>query len=411
MTAFLIAAAVLVLAVTGTLLWPLIRRAAETAATESPALKILREQRKDLETERAAGKIEEASYVQTLGEIERRALEESVAPEATVTTKPRLAWAIAVGIALPATAIGLYLIIGNPAGLNPANAVARQEQQVTPQQIDAMVARLAERVQKNPDDIQGMQMLGRSYMVLNRFGEAAKVFALLAEKQPHDAQVFADWADAAASAQDRKLDGDPERLIAKALAIDPKNVKALALSGTIAFDRKDYKRAIKQWQEIATIVPAESEFGQSVQAMITEARKRGGIAGGAPQVASASEAAPASASAPAALALKGQVTLAAALKSQVGKDDSLFIFARPAAGGRPLAGMRFKASELPVNFDFSKAQMMMGSIGPQDKVIIGARISKSGNPLPAAGDLQGFSEQVLGTASKALHIEISEQVK
>jgi cytochrome c-type biogenesis protein CcmH len=410
MSAFLIAAAVLVLIVTGTLLWPLMHRAAaETATTESPALKILREQHKDLEAEHAAGKISEANYAQTVGEIESRALEESIAPEATVTTKPRLAWAIAVGIALPATAIGLYLIIGNPAGLNPANAVAQQEQQVTPQQIDAMVAKLAERVQKNPDDIEGLQMLGRSYMVLNRFGEAAKVFAMLAEKQPQDAQVFADWADAAASAQDRKLAGEPEKLIAKALAIDPKNVKALALSGTIAFDRKDYKHAIAQWQQIATIVPADSEFGQSVQSMIAEARKRGGIASSAPQVASASEAAPASAAAP--LALKGQVTLAAALKSQVGKDDSLFIFARPAAGGRPLAGMRFKASELPVDFDFSKAQMMMGSVGPQDKVIIGARISKSGNPLPAAGDLQGFSEPMLGTASKALHIEISEQVK
>ncbi|MDB5800030.1 MAG: ccmI [Rhodocyclales bacterium] len=403
MIAFLIAAAILALLATATLLWPLMRRTATAdSALESPALKILREQRNDLEAERAAGNISEASYVQTVGEIERRALEESTAPEAFTTTKPRLGWAVAIGVALPAAAIAIYLSIGNLAGLDPAKLVAQQEQQVTPAQIEGMVAKLAARVKANPDDIQGLQMLGRSYMVLNRFDEAVKVFAKLAEKQPQNAQVFADWADAAASAQDRKLAGDPEKLIARALAIDPQNIKALALSGSLAFDHKDYKKAIAQWQLIAANVPAQSEFGQSVRAMIDEARRRGGLL---PAEKTIVEQAAAS------LTLKGRVTIASALKTQVGKDDSLFIFARPAAGGPPVAGIRFKASELPVDFDFSKAQMMMGSVGPQDKVIIGARVSKSGNPIAASGDLQGFSQPVLAANGKPLQIEISEQVK
>ncbi|HSD39224.1 MAG TPA: c-type cytochrome biogenesis protein CcmI [Rhodocyclaceae bacterium] len=412
MTLFLIAAAILVMAATATLLWPLLRRTVAEDAVESPALKILREQRVDLEAERDAGKINEASYVQSLAEIERRALEESLAPERAVTNKPRLAWAIAVGVAMPVTAVAVYLLIGNPAGLDPANAIAQQEHSVTPEQIDAMVTKLAERLKANPDDIQGLEMLGRSYMVLSRFSDAAAVFEQLAKKQPEDAQVFADWADAVAGTQNRQLAGAPEKLIARALELDPHNVKALALSGTLAFDRQNYKQAITQWEQIAALVPAEGEFGQSVRSMIDEARHLAGLPAQQVQIAQAQTQAPAAATPPAAaLQIKGRVTISAALKSQVGANDTLFVFARTGAGGPPVAGMRFKASELPLDFDMSKAQMMMGTVGPQDKVIIGARVSKSGTPGAQSGDLQGFSQPVLASDSKLLQIEISEQVK
>lgn len=404
MISFFIAAALLILAVTAILVWPLMRSNASTSTSTNSqkglALSILREQRKDLDNEHHAGNISDESYAQTLAEIERRALDESAAPETHISTKPRLAWAIAVGVSLPMTAIAVYLILGNAEGLDPTKTVAQPQQQVSPEQIDAMVIKLAERVKANPNDLEGLHMLGRSYMVLQRFGEAAKVFAQLAEKQPQNAQVFADWADAAASVQDRQLAGEPAKLIEKALALDPQNIKALALSGTFAFERNDFKQAVAQWQKIAERIPAQSEFSQSVQAMIAEASKRGGITPAAPKTASAST-----------LILKGRVTLSAALKAQVGANDSLFIFARPAAGGPPIAGMRFQASELPIDFDFSKAQMMMGSVGPQDKVIIGARVSKSGNAIAASGDLQGLSAATPSSSTKPVNIEISEQVK
>jgi len=415
MSAFLITAVILALLVTAALLRPLLRTPATLAVLpdgkpESPALKILREQRADLEGEHDAGKISEESYAQTLAEIERRALEESAAPETASSSGPRLAWAVGVGALLPVSAITIYLLMGNVAGLDPKAAIAQQEPHVSSEEIDAMVAKVAERVKEHPDDIKALEMLGRSYMVLNRFDEAAKAFAQLAEKQPENAQVFADWADAAAGAQDKKLAGEPEKLIAKALAIDPQNVKALALSGTIAFDRKDYKQAAAQWQKILSSgVDTDSEFGKSVQSMIAEARTRGGMPAAKTEVA-ANAAAPA-APEPAALKLKGHVSISAALKSQVGADDTLFIFVRTLAAGPPVAGMRFKASELPLDFDLSKAQMMMGTVGPHDTLIVGARISKTGNPVATTGDLQGFSEQVTSTTSKLLRIEISEQVK
>ncbi len=412
MSAFLILAAILLCAVTAILLWPLLRARPDTDDSgESPALKILREQRKELDAELAAGSIDAARHTETLAELERRALEESSAPEAARSAGPRRAWAIALALVLPLSAVGLYVWIGNPAGLHPEQAVDESAQHVTPAQIDAMLGKLAERVAANPDDLEGLLMLGRSYMVLGRFADAEKSFALLASKRP-DAQTYADWADALAAAQGRSLAGKPEELINKALKLDPQNIKALALAGTVAFDRKDFKTAIKHWQKIAALVPADSEFGQSVQSMLQEARSHAGL----PDTSSpTADAGAADKQAPAnlapALTLKGQVTLAAALRGKVSPDDSLFLFARPAAGGAPVAGMRFKASELPLEFDFSTAQAMISQVAPHDKIIVGARISKHNSPMAQDGDLQGLSAAVEASAQQPLRIEISEVVK
>lgn len=412
MSAFLITIAILLMAAITVLLRPLLSRKtlAGKEVGESPALAILREQRKDLDADLAAGRITAQAHAQTLGEIEQRALEESAAPEAATQRGAQLAWATGVGVALPFAAVLIYLVTGTPAALDPAKRMTQEEPQVTSAEIDAMVARVAERVKANPDDLEALQMLGRSYMVLSRFKEAAAAFAELAKKKP-EAQVYADWADAVAGAQDRKLDGEPAKLIAKALELDPSNIKALALSGTIAFSHQDYKAALQQWEQIAARVPAESEFGQSVRSMIAEARNRAGMPAAEAGNAAAGLSSPATSPVTAGLNLKGHVSIAAALKNQVGSDDALFVFVRPAAGGPPLAGLRLKASELPVDFDFTKAQMMMGSAGPQDKLIVGARISKSGNAMPASGDLQGFSGPVTVAEGKPVRIEISEHVK
>lgn len=400
MTLFLIVAALLLLGVLGVLLWPLLRRADKPEApAESPALKILREQRRELEAERRVGNVDEASYAQSLAELERRALEESAAPERVAAGGSRRGWALALGLIVPLAAGGLYLKLGNPDALDPVK-VAGDDRHVTPMQIDAMVANLAARVKANPEDFEGAQMLGRSYMVLERFQEAADVFGQLAEKRPRDAQVLADWADALASVNDNRLQGEPEKLIARALAADPNNVKARALAGTVAFEKEDYKGALAHWEAIAALVEPASEFGRSVQAMINEARGRSGM----PPLPETTAAANASA-----LKVAGRIELDASLQSAMAPDDTLFLFARSPAGGPPLAGMRFTARQLPLDFSFEGAPQMMAGGALPEQVIIGARISRSGKPTASPGDLQGFSAPVSPAAS-GVRIVIDETV-
>lgn len=411
MIAFLLSMLALVLAVLATLLWPLLRRPAAGAASgENPALKVLREQRAELEAERSAGRIDEAAYAQTLGELERRALDEASAPEAAVANAPARGWAVVLAVALPLASLALYLVLGNPAGVDPANTAPQQQARITPEQIDAMVASLAAKVKANPDDVEGAQMLGRSYMVLGRYAQAVEVFSGLATKLPQDAQVLADWADALASANDQKLAGEPEKLIQRALALDPGNVKALALAGTLAYEKGDYKNALGPWEKILGHVDPQSDFGRSIQAMANDARQRAGMpvqaaaAAQSPQLAQAEPVAAAASG----IQLKGHVTLAAALKAEAKPDDTVFVFLRPAEGGRPIAALRLSVADLPTEVDFAKASLMLQGPLP-DKLVAGARISRSGNPLPQSGDLQGLSERFSPGAGE-VQIAIDQKV-
>ncbi|MBK9615229.1 MAG: c-type cytochrome biogenesis protein CcmI [Uliginosibacterium sp.] len=399
MSGFLIGALVLLLGCLIAVVRPLMRRGGPPPASgEALALGVLREQRSELDADLAAGRLDATAHAQGLAELAQRLAAEGATETVAMppVQPPRRAWALAVAILLPLLAGGLYLKLGNPAALNPANTQAPEG--VTPAQIEQMVVGLAAKVKANPDDLEGLQMLGRSYMVLGRFKEAVAAYETLAAKRP-SAEVYADWADALGSVDSSKgLAGEPEKLIAKALQLDANNVKALALAGTVAFDRKDYRTALVHWERMATQIDPQSEMGQSAQAMIQEARNR------ATQGATAE-----SSTAPPALRATGHLSLAAALKDKVAAGDTLFVFARPAAGGPPLAALRFRAEDLPLDFDFSMAQAMMGAT-VDGKVVIGARISKSGNATPSAGDLEGFTTEVAPDA-QGIALEIDTERK
>ncbi len=257
-------------------------------------------------------------------------------------------------------------------------------------QIESMVERLAERMKENPDDATGWAMLGRSYAVLNRFPEAAAAYANAVKRSPPDAQLLADYADALAMAQGRRLQGEPERLIAQALTIDPRNVKALALAGTVAFENKDFKGAIAHWRKILDVVPPDSDMADSIRDSIADAEK---LAGGPVKP----QPAPARAAASAPGAVSGTVRLAPALAARVAPSDTVFVFARAVEGPRvPLAVTRKQVRELPAAFTLDDT-MAMGAgmkLSDHNRVIVGARISKSGTPMPQPGDFEGLSAPV-----------------
>jgi cytochrome c-type biogenesis protein CcmH len=315
--------------------------------------------------------------------------------------------ALALALLLPAAAVGIYLQVGRPEALAmPAELLAAAatptDHGPSEEDIPAMVESLAERLRAQPDDIEGWHMLARSYSAMNRYDEAAKAYAHLAKLLPDDPGLLADYADALATAQDGVLAGEPERIVEKALAIDPRQVKALALSGSAAFGRGDFALAEKQWLAVLPLVPADSEFARSTQAGIAEARARQGIPAAAPAAATAQ------ASVPAAGRLSGTIRLApgAALPPA---GQTLFIYARAANGSpMPLAAVKRNAVELPLQFvlDDSKALRPGTRLADAGQLIVGARISASGSATPQAGELEGQAGPVAAGAS-GLVIELS----
>ena len=286
---------------------------------------------------------------------------------------------------------------------------------VSNEQIQGMVDKLAERLKERPDDADGWAMLGRSYAALNRPADALAAYKKVAELRPKDAQALADLADGLAVANNRSLDGEPERLIMEAVKLDPRNVKALALAGTVAFNRNDFKGAAGYWQQAVDASEPNSEFARQLQVAVDEARNRAGLGGSAaaPAAATAEAAKPAPAAAPGGATVAGRVVLAKSLQDKVAAGDTLFIFARASAGPKvPLAILRKQAGDLPVEFtlDDSLAMSPAAKLSSASQVVVGARISKSGNAMAQPGDLQVLSAAVpLGT--KGLTLEISEIVR
>jgi len=279
MTGFIIAAAVLVAAVLAALLRPLLRPLPRRGAPQASATvqgtnaQVYAEQLAELNADLKSGTLTQEQWTEARTELARRALEEqsAAAPAAQPTRAPRAAFAVA--IALPVAAAVLYAWLGTPAALSPAPP-PEAARQITPDQINAMVERLAARLKDNPQDAQGWMMLGRSYAVLGRYDDAAKAYGKAADLQPSDARVLADYADSLAMANGKTLVGQPEQVVKRALKADPDNLKALLLAGTAAFERKSYAEAIRHWEKAVGLMPQDSEIKQSIQSGIEEARKR-----------------------------------------------------------------------------------------------------------------------------------------
>lgn len=413
-------AALLVAATLATLLWPLLRRATRADAPDADlaTLTVFRDQKRALDAEQAAGTIDAIEYDAALAQLTRRVAEESsdVLPKAASSQQPR-AWPVALILAtlIPVAALLLYQRLGNPGATAVAAVAAGHE--VTEQQVAAMVDGLAQRLKQRPDDANGWVLLAHSYQALDRFPEAADAYAHAAALIKDDANLLADYADALAMAQGRKLAGQPAALIERALAIDPRQKKALALAATVALEARDLPTSLVYWRRLAAELTPGSEEAQQVAGFIADISaqsltKFADAKAAQRPVASPSTTNPAPATAPVqtrAGAVSGRVDLAPAFAAKVAFSDTVFIFARAAEGSRmPLAILRIPARELPKDFRLDDSMSMAPGVKLSDSpaVVVEARISKSGGALPQPGDLFGRTAPVKpGTADLRIVID------
>lgn len=416
MTAFWIVAAAMVLAVIVVLLRPLLRPPApmrdDTAASN---LRVLRAQLAELDAERAAGTLDPDQHAAARAEIERRVLEETAFATAPVGARGGRLSAAVLAVALPLAAFALYLQLGSREALDPELAAAGGESHVGAQEVEAAVQALADRLKAAPDNAEGWALLARSYAQMGRFEPARDAFAEAVKRRDGDAQLLADYADAYGMAQGRRLAGEPEALIRRALAIDPRHLKALALAGSAAMERRDYQGAVRYWTLAREVAPPDSPYAQGLAAGIAEARAAGGMAADnaaakapAPDAsarAPAGEAAPVAAATGAALNVTVRLDPALAPKVQPG--DTLFVFARAAEGPRmPLAIARQPAGTGPVQvkLDDSMAMTPQMKLSSFPQVVVVARISRKGSATPEAGDLEGETAPRTGSGSAEIVI-------
>ena len=387
-------------------LWPLLRSTSARSIEHSAAnVTIFKDQFADLDADLARGTISAEQHAESRSELERRLLDEARSPESVRIERLPPRWpAVIVAVIAPIAAAALYWQLGTPGALSPQAAIAQDASQPSREQIDAMIAQVKQRLEKEPNNVEGWAILARTHYTMGNFQEAAAAYATLSTLLPYDADLLADYADALAMSQGRNFAGKPMELVQLALKIDPTQWKALAMAGSEAFDRKDYKAAAEYWQRLQDTTPADSPIRQRIQGSIDEARSQAGM----PPVAQAQKGGVAG-GAVAGRSVSGTVTLSPTLASKVRPDDSVFVFARPADGSRmPVAVVRARVSELPLQFtlDDSRAMAPTAKISALNEVIVNARVSRSGNAIPASGDLEGTTEKVkVGTQGMSVVID------
>lgn len=405
MTTFFLCAALMLAAALAFVLVPLLRHG--RAAAQAPS-----RQSRALDEALAAGVIDTEEHAR-----KRAAL---ATTHAAAGTRSRGAFAalLLVALLLPAAAFLMYRLVGTPQALDPANLVAvPTEQGEAGPDMDEAIAMLAARLEAKPDDVEGWILLGRAYQTTGRADESLAAFKRAHEVAPDHPAVAVEYAQALAMARaDHRIEGESRELLERVIQRDATNQRALWLLGISDYQAQRYDDAIARWTTLLPLLEPGSTVAESVKQQIAEAtalRDGSPTADAAPGRAAAPAASPPSAAAAPAPRLTVQVSLAPALAARLDPQATLFVFARAASGPpMPLAAERLKASQLPltVTLDESKGMLPNMKLSMFPQVVVGARVSTSGEPQSQPGDLQGLSVPVDVMRGEPIELVIDQVV-
>jgi cytochrome c-type biogenesis protein CcmH len=339
-----------------------------------------------------------------------------------------LAVGIVIALAVPIVAIMLYArwstwdwsTGGMPMGAsNPAEV----------HEMDQAVAALEQRLQRQPEDIESWALLGRSYMSMRRFGDAAGAFRQAAALDGQaSVQILADLGEAVALSDPEGLQGEAGAIFERVLAMSPAHPKGLWYGGLNAYENFNWALADERLSMLLTLNPPDT-LVPLIEERIAAARAHGAetpampppampppdptptqpvASAPVPESAPPSQAPVAIAQAPPAAAaatqansgIRLEITLDPALAGRISGPAPLFIIARNPGGGPPLAVIRANSNELPISVEMTDANAMMEGVTITDlaELELIARVSLSGSPAQRPGDLFGAVNYTRGNS-------------
>jgi cytochrome c-type biogenesis protein CcmH len=415
MTVFWSLAAVMMMVALLFVLPPLLRKRELTAVSRDDLnTEVIKTQIAELDADLAAGKLDEDQYGAARTDLEQELLYD-LATTGPARREPRSGrWATLLIIpALPLCAVLLYQQLGSEELIDRLQQAQTMPSQPAQQaaSVEDMIAKLAARLQQQPDDLKGWTMLARSYNILKRYSEAEVAYENVLRLGGENAGLLTDYADAMVMANGGRFTDEAGALLTRALELEPDNLKGLWLAGHWKNQLGMYAEAIDYWQKAALLLPDDGEDKPVITRQIQQAQQQLGIAVDSEQQATTSPAAVSPDKSASSVTLQVQVSLDPALVAKTSPGDTVFIFARAAQGPRmPLAIVRKQVKDLPVNvtLDDSMAMSPQMVLSKFDQVTVGARVSKSGNAMPASGDLQGSRSPVHTASASNIEIIINE---
>jgi cytochrome c-type biogenesis protein CcmH len=399
---FWILAVLMLIAVLAWVLRPLFRRPPAGHRLDRRALNIAvyQDQYRELDQDHRDGLLSDAQRDAARADLEARLAQDAltVEPAPAPVARGRYRLGATLAAVVPALALGLYLVAGEP-GFLVQMAAAEQAQQERErkmqealarldEQVDQALTTLEEAVRENPDDGVSWTFLANAYIARDRWEDAESAYERAYALMPDTAVVVSGYAEAMAVNAGRDLSGRPIELVREALQIDPEDPKALELSGIHAYQNQEYSTAGYFWNQLLRQTPEGTPAHAELTAMVRNARALGHAeAFGAQQAGDV----------PAPEVISGRVELAPELAGKAEPGDTVYLFARTATGStQPLAALRTRFDQLPVAFtlDDSLALTADHVLSNHESVTLLARVSRHGDSQARPGDLEGILEGV-----------------
>jgi cytochrome c-type biogenesis protein CcmH len=401
----------MVLCVAVVLIWVLLKQQkVKTHASQAKAnARVYRSQIQDLDREHESGHIGQEEWQHSRDELSLRLLEDTSASDDPVAKieKPAMWTAVVLALALPLSAMGLYMWLGQPEALDPmatSRTMDPNSAKADPNELAQMAEGLAKKLQAKPDNLQGWVMLGRTYRSLENYDKAIKAYdrALVLSA---DDDLRLERVEVMAMQRQGNFEGEPWQVIRDILQKDPQNFGALLMAGSASYAHAKYADALKYWQQARAPLTPDNPDVAGLDEAIGAVQQKLGLPVSKPEVSKSNAAV-------SGLNLTGQVSLSAALKSKASPTDVVFVYATPTNGERmPLAVFKSTVAQLPLSFtlDDSSAMTPERKLSAAGDVLVKVRVSKSGNAIPQSGDLVGSMGPVkVGT--QGLKLEIKDLV-
>jgi len=372
---------------------------------------IFRERLAELRTDREQGNLSPEQFDEARAELERDFAQEVPADTAGPGSDRQpgrgRGTLAAVVVGVPVAAMLVYLAVGRP-GLvaqPPATRMAQQQfKQYAQMPTAKRIPALKRYLDSHPRTGEAWFLLAQSYRQRDQYGDAVEAFARAHDLVGDQPQLLAGYAEALALSNDRQITDRAQNLALRALDKAPDNQLALWLAGSAAMADGDGDQASHYWRRLARQLPAGSDSVGMLKGYIAQAE------GVSPDQISIDRPEPKAVGPK----ITVRVSLSGNMAPQADPGDTVFIFARsPSGPPMPVAAVRKRVSDLPVEVTLSDAQSMMPQrkLSQQDKVVIGARVSKSGRPMAASGDLQGLSDPLTVEDGRQVDITIDSKVR
>ena len=387
---FWIIAAVLLALALAILLLPMLRARVQqtTDQRQQQNIEIAKQKKVLLDAQLAEGEIDQAAFDAAYVDLQS-ALALELGSAETSAESARGKWmALVVLLAVPCASIALYMHYGEYRVIeNPqlAEAAPQRQNNAAPQMsLDEMVAIIEKRVSDDPDDAEAWFMLGRANMSKRQFDSAIDAFRRANELIADEPGIMFALADALAMQKNGLMAGEPEALVLQGLQIAPRFPNGLWLAGMAAEQRGDFAAAHRYWSLLLPMITENPESANEVRQLLAMLEERD------PSLAQASQPQPTAA----AQQLTLRVDINSELRAQVDPATAVFVYAKAMQGPpMPLAVKRLQLKDLPATLSLGDADAMMPAmkLSSFDQVIVGARVSFSGNPVAQVGDF--FTEQ------------------